>query len=304
MQKYGHKYLSDEEKNDFVELFKDNVKNNPLVTLTFKYPIVAIIFPLIIIALLYFTIINCTNIFITLIFSALGILSIQLTFIMSHMWAHALMLEYDLWNVDGIPKLFGQIPSVIFYAFYHHHHKPGDFWMRAPLGHSVKMDSFATAFTHWESFSLFTQNYPFNHIFLKLYLIYNLMYNPISIPFILGYEIGVFLLPISHDWVHERKSGAFGTNYFLKPLEMIGIFATKEEHKRHHEVNHRTVYQGFTSSGLYSKRFDGIVDNVWNYVHDKYGKFEYGMCEVFYWLFMIVFTFVLLVPLATGCFIY
>ena len=93
-------------------------------------------------------------------------------------------------------------------------------------------------------------------------------HSPNYVIYLLGYELGAFLLPISHDWVHLRSSPQYGVYYILKTLEMIGIFATREDHKSHHNYEHRTVYQGFTSSGLYSKTFDKYINRLWISIHD------------------------------------
>lgn len=298
MVKYIHKYLNNEEENKFTELFKHNVQNNFIVSLFFKSHWIALIYPMIIGFLLYGTIKFYTSVYSTIIFFLLGFIAIQLKFVFAHMWAHSLMLQYDLWNIDGMPNVFGNIASVIFYAFFHHHHRSNDSWMMKKLGHSEWTNSFATAFTHWESFSLFTQTYPFNSIIIKVYLVWVLYRFSLIWPYLLGHEIGVLLLPISHDWVHERKSSKFGIYYLLKPLEYFGIFATKETHKRHHEI-HDTVYQGFTSSGLYSARFDTFVDNIWNhyYKSDELGSFkEYKICYDLGKIMLGVYLGVMFVP--------
>lgn len=234
MPDYSHRYLTINEKYKFIELFNDNADKNYLIKIFFKYHLVAILYPFIILSLLYLTISNSVNILNDVVVFVLGLITIQIKFCFAHMWAHSLMLEYDLWSVKTMPQIFGQISFVIFYAFYHHHHEKDDDWMPRLLKHSEFTDSFATAFTHWESFSLFTQTYPINHLIIKSYVFYNLYTNPISIPFFLGHEVGVILLPIAHDWVHFRLSNKFGSYYLLKPLEWLGIFATKEDHKRHH----------------------------------------------------------------------
>ncbi len=201
------------------------------------------------------------------------------------MWAHSLMLEYGLWNVDQMPKSIGQIPSVMFYAFYHHHHTKEDDWMAEILSYGTKAGAFANAVSHWESFSLFTLEYPIPGIFAKLFVLLNLFYYPAAVaPFFLGYEIGVILLPVSHDWVHERKAASFGIYYLIRPLETIGLFATRADHRNHHDHTCRTVYQGFTSSGLYSARFDKILDDFWNYTFDKCVEMKYPLHKVLWYV--------------------
>ena len=96
---------------------------------------------------------------------------------------------------------------------------------------------------------------------------YMLFYYPsITAPYLFGYKLGVILLPISHDWVHLKKSNVFGMYYIFKPLEMLGIFAGAKDHRKHHDYTHETVYQSFSSSGIYTAFFDKYIDNIWNNV--------------------------------------
>lgn len=284
-----HRDLTLEEKGNFQALFDDNISHNTIMKKYFENKIYTLIFPTIIGSLLALTFYTYRSLSYVLFAFILGICSIQINFIFAHMWAHSLMLEYDAWNIKNMSKIFGQIPSVLFYAFYHHHHHTKmDDWM--PL------QAFDTAFSHWESFSLFAQTYPFGTI-TKMYIGLNLLYNYVAMaPFILGYEIGVILLPLSHDWVHEKKSKKFYIHWLLAPLELIGIFATKEDHIRHHNYNHRTIYQGFTSSGLYSARFDAILDKFWDFIYDQTSHTKYQMCNWLWYVYVIVLCLTLSIP--------
>jgi hypothetical protein len=194
-----------------------------------------------------------------------GFALIQLYFIFSHMWAHALMLEYPMWCVREMDAKIYNLPIVMLYAFYHHHHTKDDNWMHDTMSYHDYRGAIATAYAHWNSFSLLTSDYLISGWLMKIFLVYMLYSYPIYFtPFLLGHEIGVFLLPISHDWVHERKSGRFGFYYLFKPLEMLGIFATKSDHIRHHDYDHAHVYQSFSSSGIYFPTLDKITDRMWN----------------------------------------
>lgn len=264
---YVHRNLNDQERKDFVELFWHTVKNKPIMkhVILQKYQY-ALIYPLILLTLIALEIKMYNDIVVLGLGIIFGIMAIQINFIFSHMWAHALMLEYDLWNINNMNREIGTIPSVMFYAFYHHHHTKADNWAKDILSFYSSVGEMATAISHWESFSLFTLDFPVNEVIMRLFVIFTLVSFPqIFLPFYIGYEIGVILLPISHDWVHDRNSCKVGILYYiLKPLEYIGIFATRKDHIRHHIYNHPTVYQGFTSSGLYSKTFDGFIDLIWN----------------------------------------
>jgi hypothetical protein len=176
-----------------------------------------------------------------------------------------------------MPIKIGTLSSVMFYAFYHHRHEPNDDWNKNELSFGSLPGAIGTAVSHWESFSLLTASFV-SKILILMYLIRSIK---LFAPFFLGYEIGVILLPIEHDWVHYRKSCSIGTPayYLFQCLEFIGIFATKEDHLRHHKHDHSTVYQGFTSSGLYSKHLDKLADTLWNYLFDKANKNERPLYE-------------------------
>lgn len=262
---YKHRYLTDDEKEKFRDLFRHNTENNPLMKRIFENKWYISVYPGIITFLLTLSILYSKSWLHSFIAFILGLVSIQLNFIASHVWAHSLMLEYPLWNIENMTKYVGQLPIVMFFAFYHHHHKHDDEWMSSTFSSKEIGANPMTAIAHWNSFSLFTMDYPIRTIFMHIFLWINLyLCCSEMVVYFLGYEIGVFLLPISHDWVHKRVSASYGIYYLLKPLEILGIFATKQDHKRHHQYDSSTVYQGFTSSGLYSKKLDDYVDIIWN----------------------------------------
>ena len=220
----------------------------------------ALTYPTIVFILFILMIKYSSGITVTVVGFLLGLMSIQLNFVTSHTWAHALMLEYHMWTIPQMMSKIGQLPIVMFYAFYHHHHTKTDKWLHDVLGY----DKIHTLYSHWNSFSLLTYHYPLNGYLVKMFVIYNMYFNfGCTIAYFFGYEFGVFLLPISHDWVHSRLCGVFAY-YLLKPLETLGIFATKEDHKSHHRHDHPTVYQNFTSSGIYSKRINVMIDKIWD----------------------------------------
>jgi hypothetical protein len=280
---YCNRPLTDEEKDKFIDSFLENVNQKLIMRTFFKHPWIALFFPLLNMYLIKLTITTCTNISLTIGMFLLGMLSLQLYFIFGHMWTHALMLYYNLWAVGTMVKIYGLIPTVCFYAFYHHHHDDDPEWMRKKLGHSKGLDGLATAFTHWESFSLFTQSYPCDHRIIKAFIFTSLYLLPPMIPFIAGWEFGTLLLPAAHDWVHEKKAAKFGLQYVFIFLEKIGIFASKQDHNSHHKTGLERVYQDFSSSGLYSKKLDQYLNGIWDHVYDTYGNIEYGISDGLKW---------------------
>lgn len=198
----------------------------------------------------------------SILFSCLGFLSIQLIFIVSHIWAHATMLEYKMWEDGSISDVITNIPSVLVFAFYHHH----EFMVGIYEKIKFKNDGdFVTAFSHFETFSLLTTNSPIDSKFIYFYKILCLMVTPTtSSPFILWYEIGVILLPLSHGWAHQRKGCKWGIQYVFGFLEKVGIFAGTSAHHSHHIYDNNTIYKDFSSSGLYSKRVDKFFNKLWN----------------------------------------
>lgn len=199
--------LTENERKDFKELYYHIVQKNPI----HQRNIYALIYPVYIIFLLIITINTYTSI--TTFIS--GILSIQLHFGFSHMWAHSLMMYYKLWNVES---MISNAPIVLFYAHYHHHHKNKDNWMS-----ELSYGSYKVAIAHWNSYSLLTTNFPINGYIVKLFVILSLYYNTAkAAPFYLMYEIGVIFLPIAHDWVHKRQSLNFFW-YFILSFKIFGI---------------------------------------------------------------------------------
>ena len=257
---FGHRDLTEYERIDFKLATKHNIENNYFMSLIKKNRYYALLFPIINILLLTLSILSQQSILLSILGLVLGLLSIQTVFVTTHMWAHGLMLEYDAWKVCH-PRMKG-LPSVVFYAFYHHHHSKADNWFPEL---SYYVDDNLIMESHWESFSLFTSNFPISRWINIPSIMYMLFYYPsITAPYLFGYELGVILLPISHDWVHLKKSNAFGMYYIFKPLEMLGLFASVKDHKKHHNYTHETIYQSFSSSGIYTAFFDRYIDNIWN----------------------------------------
>lgn len=273
---YQHRFLTDLEKSRFTTLFQYNISRNILLSAYYTFPVIIVLFPILWVYLLYTSLsTSVTPPAIT--FFLCGFCALKLKFDFAHMFAHGLMLDYNLWNVKSMSDAFGDIASVIFPAF-NHHHEDGSFWLRKRMFLSNVEYYSLIVFTHWESFSIFTQVYPFGTTFSivsKILLVWCLKSNPNNIlPFVLGHEFGVFLLPFSHDWVHARYISRF-CYYPFKFLEILGIFATKEKHSIHHDHTHEFVYRSFSSSGIYSESLDKHLDELWEETHKKSRGLKY-----------------------------
>lgn len=309
MSTYEHRYLTEHEKAKFIELFRYNVSYNILASIFFSsFPFarcVILIFPCISITLSYYAVVYLTSGYINelsflLLFFA-GFLFLKLKFDFAHMFAHSLMLDYDLWNKNNMTRKFGIVSTVIFYAF-DHHHEDGSEFFRKGLGLTDYEYYMSIVFTHWESFSMFTYIYPFPGVCFvaKILTIFCIFSHVNAVPFVLGHEVGAMLLPVAHDWVHERLSNKYGLFYLLKPLETIGIFASKKDHKVHHKHIHRYVYKSFSSSGLYSKTFDIYINALWRAIHDQSKGNKTEASNMFLMYVLIVYM-LATITLATIC---
>ena len=209
-------------------------------------------------ALMYSTL----SVFSLAILFPLGIFALQVVFVASHMEAHALFLEYDE-HKPGSERC-GKTP-VYYFAFYHHHHletdNPDD-W--APqLSHHNEQGARAIVAAHWMSYTFVWNAHSFAWIALCSWI------EPGLIMYFAGYELGGLLLPIAHGWQHlSRKWFNAPVRTLFRILAGIGLVATREEHLSHHIHNHRTVYQDFSSSGLYMKWIDAQLNAFWNRCFD------------------------------------
>ncbi len=298
--KYEHRQLSLTERDEFRKLFERRVRFDFLLYNMLNDKAYSIIYPIAIITLTMLTmltIIQNKSIFLLICYFCFGLISTQLLFSTAHIWAHSLMLEYSLWDIKTMKSKIGNVPIVIFAAFYHHHSSKYDDWMNK-LSYHNDIGSFIIAMCHWHSFSLLTMNYPMPGFLVKVLTFLYLVYCPhVAAPYFLGYEIGVFLLPISHDWVHKRNISEYYMGNIFSVLETIGLFATKDDHKRHHIHTHTTIYQGFTSSGLYSSYLDSLFDKVWDYFFNASLKYNYPMYEYTWWLMTSALCVTLIIPL-------
>lgn len=199
-----------------------------------------------------------------------GLIWLQVVFVMTHTMAHALFLEYDRHSPNH-PRPIKHTP-VYFYAFYHHHHTVRDNWAPEMGYHSSKSDGVLdhegtrnVVTSHWCSFT-----YLFSFTVWSLVCWALIYYDPIWAVFFSGYEFGVLLLPLAHGWQHlpKERIGARLSTLF-GALEYVGLFANHKDHNSHHNHKHRTVYQDFSSSGLYVRRIDSLLNRLWNAAFDN-----------------------------------
>ncbi|AYV84272.1 MAG: hypothetical protein Hyperionvirus21_6 [Hyperionvirus sp.] len=85
-----------------------------------------------------------------------------------------------------------------------------------------------------------------------------------------GYELGALILPIAHGWQHISHTlvpPPVRVLFFI--FEFIGIVANKDDHGRHHVHTTPTVYQAFTSSGIFNAKLDHFVDILWDMAYNE-----------------------------------
>ena len=75
----------------------------------------------------------------------------------------------------------------------------------------------------------------------------------------------MLLLPLAHGWQHIAHSRyGRGLTLLLSGCERLGLIATRADHRPHHVKGHATVYQSFSSSGIFSRQLDILMDRVWD----------------------------------------
>jgi hypothetical protein len=211
-----------------------------------------------------------------------GVLALQLWFVASHTAAHAFMLEYDQ-HAPGSARLhsfrISQLP-IYFFAFYHHHHTWDDDW--APFlsyndaTRSRIWDHAGTRgviASHWVDYSHLPYLLPDGHVLpIPATLLAVAGYALLVVraryfaPFLVGYELAVLLLPLAHGWQHIPHS-RYGPwlAALLGAIESLGLIANRVDHQPHHVHTGDTVYQSFSSSGLYARWVDVWMDRQWDY---------------------------------------
>lgn len=276
-----HRQLNVFEKKQFRKFAETNIKNNYILQLSIHYPFYQIFLPIIYTILLGIIIFTYKTFASVVIGIILGFITLQISFIFNHMWAHGLMLEYDAWTIGD--RRTKNLSSVIFYAFYHHHHTKKDNWM-PELSYYNKDGAWNVATSHWESFSMLTSK-----TMILLFILTGLIPHIIT-PFLLGYELGVFFLPMAHDWVHLKTSSNYYLQYIFYLLELLGLFASHKDHLQHHIYDHATVYQSFSSSGIYISSFDKYINKIWDSAYNSENTVKILM--IYYEYISVLTTFV------------
>lgn len=257
-ERFVHRNLNESERRLFIETYR-NVERKDLV---FRFisqsdKTMAIWFTLIVTFILGSFIISSqikSWLTILLVF-ILGIIGLQIVFVATHMEAHSFFLEYDLHTPKNtlLPKW-----TVYYYAFYHHHHSRVDNW--APFLSYYNYDGMRNvAAAHWTSFSMLTSR--------RIIMVMTFAYiYPLTLIYFAGYETGCLILPFAHRWQHvvASEQNIICRSLFIF-LEKIGFVANHVDHTAHHVHTHPTVYQDFSSSGLYAKSIDSYLNEFWDF---------------------------------------
>lgn len=262
-----HKNLSKDEKDSFIKLY-EKIENDHLLFKLMKISQTTMTGWLIYVCFFcllcfYSNHFKIGNIFIIL----SGIICLQIVFIATHIRSHSLFLEYDEHTVKT--ERLKDSP-IYYYAFYHHHHTKQNHWASGMGYFSDKNSKFLTNYvsarniicSHWHGFSLLAS--------VKGLILISIfgMLNSRVLFYFLGYELGVIILPFAHIWQHAHVNCFGYLASIFKFLEDYGVIANDEDHHFHHAHNQvETVYQDFSSSGLYFKfiNLDKYINKFWNH---------------------------------------
>lgn len=184
----------------------------------------------------------------------LGILSLQVVFVTTHMEAHAMFLEYDAHRLNDSRINFD---IVYWFAFYHHHHNSKDDWAPELSYHNPKGTN-AVVSAHWYSYSLFSK---FQR---SVFTAFVCLCIPNMTWMLIGYELAVFLLPMAHGWQHIDRNRFGPLKPIISLLAKIGIIADRHDHEGHHQYDGPTVYKKFSSSGPHLVSIDQYLDKKWD----------------------------------------
>lgn len=257
-KRFVHRNLNNAERELFVGTYRDVEKNDLVFRFIRQSDKTMFVWFISILAFVTYSFIKTIELYqiaYFLMVSALGIIALQIIFVATHMEAHSLFLEYEQ-HVPGNIRLPNWV--VYYYAFYHHHHTMGDNW--APfLSYHNPQGARNVAAAHWASFSMLTSRR------ILIVIAFGYMFPP-SLAYFAGYEIGCLLLPFAHKWQHipPEKHDIISRILFTF-LEKIGLLANHDDHEAHHKHNHPTVYQDFSSSGLYAKWIDPLLNKSWDW---------------------------------------
>jgi len=271
MSRYEWRELTGDERSNFLKLYQESENKYKLFQWIKSSPLTMYLWVLFVMMLGLFGIFSSScsdegsllsNFFLKIVFFCCGVIGLQIVFVAAHVKAHALFLEYDE-HVPGSQRI--QERPIYFYAFYHHHHTQSDNWAPS-LGYHDKKNSFIMEHegarnviaSHWHGFSMLTSKT------ILMVLLFVMLYPPLACYFF-GYEVGVLLLPLAHGWQHVKKERyGFLLSRLFMILESMGLVANGHDHGRHHVHSSPTVYQDFSSSGLYMKKIDKHINKWWD----------------------------------------
>jgi len=199
------------------------------------------------------------------------VVAFQLYFVLHHMLAHALFLNYDRFDPNAygdnvcideqLPDPWRLLPidftvgdysvwsrsTLVYYVAFMHHH---EFTARADI------QTITSA--HWYSFTLIVEP-----MYIPIVGVCITQHPPSAILFAM-WELCVLLLPIAHGYQHPLRKDIGILYPAVDLLVRWGILSGREEHRRHHNHEHECVYQGFESSGLNIAPVGPVFDAVWN----------------------------------------
>jgi hypothetical protein len=282
---YRYKELNELEKQQFIELYFEVANKQLLFNILRKSKLRMCVWVLhiILFCINSFKVSNQSFIINICVF-ILGIVALQIIFISSHINAHALFLEYE----NHVPKNSRMSNNIVYYyAFYHHHHTAFNNWAEFLSYYNDKGEN-NIAVAHWVSYSMVAS-------FRVLIVLMFSYFNPLTLVYFSGYEIATILLPFAHKWQHisHNKENIF-IKYIFSIFQLLGIVANIEDHKKHHMHNWPTVYQDFSSSGLYIKYIDKLLNKLWDSAFNqafKNNKYVHDYTEPCSWLISGLFIF-------------
>jgi hypothetical protein len=271
--KYTHRELDNEERGKFIVLYNKIEQHYPLLMYfkrskqtALQWIVLVALFGIIAIFCQKFTLIS---VILSMCYFSLGLISLQVVFVVTHILAHAKFLEYNFAsNINptksntwvGLLSFIDCITyhPVYYYGFYHHHHTENDNWFPEL---SYYMPTFAknVAVAHWLSYTNLVSR-------ILIFVIITSIICPKLLMFWFGYEVGVLIVPIAHAWQHinHLRLHVF-VRILFRLFESTGIVADKHSHHKHHVYNIPTVYQDFSSSGIYAEPIDKLLNKFWDW---------------------------------------
>jgi hypothetical protein len=266
-EKKSKKIAKEKRKTDFMKLFRSNFENNLFMVYLFQNPIRILFFPFVTIMLLIKSTMTDETALHSLCMLLLGILCIKINSIISHMWAHAVVSEDDLWN-ETMDKVLGPIPISFFYAFQNQKYDGKKDLIYKALDDIIPPpNDISTQFAEIVSHSFFAQSVIIDPLLMVSYLLINLLFNSSSISFFLGYEIGVFILPCLH----------IETHYSTKP--------------------HSSQRESFVTDDLYCSYLNNLLRKIWTYLFDNYSNVKYQLVITLRYITIVSLFITMLVPI-------